>query len=154
MAQVINFAKNIKDLLYDNWSLTDELDRKKFYWSGSMIPPKIRAEKPLTIEVTNPTGDGFPQSSFHTKIHDLFKIDLWMKLIDPTALAYFEKRDTDRALVKNEIMKIIHDNQNAITGLKIGVFGRFLTQDEMEKAPFWFHNTVYVRGEWFHKKSS
>lgn len=153
MSQVVNVSKNIKDLLFDNWSLKDELDRKKFIWVGNAIPQSLRQKHVKIIEVSDTEGTANPQSPFHTQILDLYKIDLWWKLTDPQSIEKFEGFNTDRKLIVNEIMKIIDDNKTAITGLKIGNFARFRTADELDKAPFWLHNSIFVKGEWYHTKT-
>lgn len=153
MSQIVNVGKNIKDLLFDNWDFTDELDRKKIIWSGNAIPPKLRAKDNMIIEVSMTDGVGNPQSLFHTQLLDLYGIHYWKKLTDPQSLEQLEKENTNRALVINQIMKLIHDNQTAITGIKIGTFARSRTADEFDSAPFWLHTVIFVRAELYHTKT-
>lgn len=151
--QVTNFPEAIKTLLYDNWTLKDELVKTKISWASYKVKPNLLTNNPITITVEEVSGVGAAQSPKFTKIDTLFKIDLYMKFKPEEKDEIRIQNENTRALMKDMIMKIIHDNQTGIIGIKIATFGRFLNADEVEQGPTILHSTIFIVGQWWHSKS-
>lgn len=150
--QAINFADKIKITIFNNWDLKDELLRTKIFWASYKVKPNIIEDQPYAITIEEISGLGTPQSLKHTKFDTLFKIDFWVKIKPDESDENRIKAENTRALMKDKIMKIIHDNQTAITGIKIATFGRMQTLDEVEESPTHLHNTIFISGQWWHIK--
>lgn len=154
MAQVQNVSQTIADMLFTKWGLDDpaELKKDKIDFTAFSYHPdqRFKQGKEIVIEIDNPSGTADPRTPSLTMIQDLFKLDVWIKLKDSSREARI-RAENNRALIKDQILKIIHDNQTSISGIDIGTFGRFLKQDELENNIL--HNTVFVVGEWRHKLS-
>jgi hypothetical protein len=154
MAQVQNVPQTIADTLFNKWGLDDpaELKKDKIDFAAFSYHPdqRFKQGKDIVIEIDNPSGTADPRTLSLTMIQDLFKLDVWIKLKDSSREARI-RAENNRALIKDQILKIIHDNQTSIIGIDIGTFGRFLKQDELENNIL--HNTIFVVGEWRHKQS-
>lgn len=153
--QIVNFAENIKEIIFENWTLKGRNDRLKFFWAGYKIQRIVFKNKKRLIEVTQESGTGDPKSPARTKLDFLFKLDIWMKLTDSTVKdAARVEQENDRALIKDEILKIIHNNQTTITGLKIATLTKFLDPDELDKpGEYWLHSSIFLTGQLFHAKT-
>lgn len=149
--QFVNFAQNVKTILYNNWDLEDQLEREKIKWYDYEAPRKIVNENKISIILTNPSNTAIPKSKANTRMQELIKIDVYMKMKDPLGELERQQMETNRQKIIDKIYELIHDNQTGITGLEIVPFGRRLRSDELdESAKVFLHDTVYFTGEWFH----
>ncbi|GEM_PF-5872956 len=154
--QITNFAEAIKELLYENWTLKDRNDKLRFFWAGYKIDKNLFKNKKRFIEVTTVSSAPETKTLGLTKLDNLFKIDLWIKVQEGDAKNHDARvqLENDRALCKDQILKLIHDNQTAITGMEIGTFGNMLDPDDMETmGDKWLHSVMHVIGQIHHRKS-
>lgn len=151
------FTFTIADLLREKWNLTEDLKSNLIHFEGGPIQREKMWQthnKSNIIIVSNPSAVAKAARSLQTApIIEQFNIDLFIK-VKNTILKAFREAELKRARAKKEIMDIIHDNQTGISGLKITRFGNFLQADEVTNAnPITLHNTLIIRGLWFHQKS-
>lgn len=153
--QAVDLALSVNTLLQNNWSLGDELDKKKFEWfSFEPTRTEIR-EKPLVIAVTFESGTGEPTSLAVSQMKDLLKIDVFLSLRNLEGNKQREKREELRMIVKNEILAIIHDNQTETTGIKFSKYVRSVRSDEVESADdqWYLHEILFIQAGWYHTES-
>lgn len=147
-----NVEQIIADLLFKKWSISDpaEIKKDKIDFAAFSYHPdgRFQSGKNIVVEIDNPAGTATPRTLSLTMIDDIFKLDIWIKMTSASREDRI-RYENNRALIKDEIMQIIHDNQTAVEGLEIATFGRFTKQDELENNIL--HNTIYVTGQWHHK---
>lgn len=154
--QVRNTTQILADLLAlpANWDITDpkEIKKDKIDFNGFVSAEGNRFENgnKIVIEISNPAGTADPRTIALTNIDDLFKLDVWIKYDDASREARIRMHN-NRALIKDKILEIIHDNQTAITGLEIATFGKFQELDEPENNIL--HSIIFVVGQWHHRQS-
>ena len=154
--QVRNIPQIIAELLAlpANWDIADpkEIKKDKIDFNGFVSAEGNRFEngKDIVIEISNPAGTADPRTLSLTNIDDLFKLDIWIKYDDSSREGRIRLHN-NRALIKDKILEIIHDNQTAITGLEITTFGRFQELDEPENNIL--HSIIFVVGQWHHRQS-
>ena len=153
--QAFNLALNIKDLLYDNWTLEDQLEKTKFTWFSYEPTRNEIREKPFVIGVTFQSGQGDPTCKAVSQMKDLIKIDIYVALRNLEGEKTRITAENNRMLVKDMILGIIHDNQTAITGLKFGKYIRSARTDEVESTneQWYLHEVMFLQGEWYHTSS-
>ncbi|MBI5697128.1 MAG: hypothetical protein HZC29_01195 [Thaumarchaeota archaeon] len=146
-----NVSESITKLLFDKWTIENppELKKDKIDFVGFSYHPseRFKQAKEIVIEIDSPSGTADPNSLGLTTIDDLFKIDIWIKVKDSMREARV-RAENYRAILRKEIMDILHKNQIAIPGLKISNFDNFLKRDELENNLL--HNIIYLKGEWYH----
>jgi len=153
--QAVDLALNIKDLLYDNWELEDQLENTKFKWF-SYEPTRIEVrEQPMSISIVYQSGTGTPVSKAVSQMADVLKIDIYMAIKNGENEKVRLKSEANRMLVKDQILKIIHDNQTGITGVKFGKYVRGTRNDETENGDKqWFlHEILFIQASWYHTES-
>lgn len=154
--QITNFAETIKELLYENWTLKNRNDRLKFFWAGYKIDKNIFKNKKRFIEVTTISTAPEPKTLGLTKLDNMFRIDLWIKVQETEAKNHNARvqLENDRALCKDHILSLVHGNQIAISGLEITTFGNMLDPDDLETmGDKWLHSVIHVIGQIHHRKS-
>jgi hypothetical protein len=153
--QSVDLALNIRDLLYDNWELEDHLEKTKFKWF-SYEPTRIEVrELPMSISIVYQSGTGTPISKAVSQMADVLKIDIWMAIKNGENEKVRIISEANRMLVKDQIFKIIHDNQTGITGVKFGKYIRGIRNDETENGDKqWFlHEILFIQASWYHTES-
>jgi len=153
--ELVNIAKNVRDVIFDNWNLEGRLEKEKIDFLSFDIKDKLIFNKPITITITNPSGtnprDGNKNSQKIRYMEDLIKIDIWLKLeaeLGEKERLVFEKMRTD---MKSKIFDIIHDKQKNITGIKFGNFSRWQNLDELnEPGRLFLHTIIWIEAEWYH----
>lgn len=150
--QAFNLASNIKDLLLDNWTLEDQLEKTKFTWFAYEPTRKEIREKPLVVGVTFQSGTGEPTCRAVSQMKDLIKIDVYMSLRNLEGEKTRETAEANRMIVKDMILKIIHDNQTSISGLRFGKYTRSARIDEVESdvEQWYLHEIIFIQAEWYH----
>lgn len=150
--QWINFKKEILKVIQNNYDLK-EVQKKAIYFADYAMQAAKRFQSGYTIviEITKPAGSATPKSIASTKIHDLYKIDVWMKVV-ATNTESRKKYEEDRALIENEILTIIDANKTAITGIRLATFTRFATLDEVDTDPIVLHSSIFITAQWYFVK--
>lgn len=153
MSQVTDLALTIQQFLYNNWSLEDLLENNKITWF-SYEPTRIEIrEKPLVISVTYQSGTGDPTCKAISQMKDQIKIDIYLWLRNLEGDTTRIQGEANRVTLKNEILKLIHDNQTAISGVKFGKYVRSARSDEVEGEQWYLHEIIYIQTEWYHTSS-
>lgn len=153
--QAVDTALSVKNMLFDNWNLTDKLDKLEIKWY-SYIPTSIEIrENKISLSIVFTEGSGKSTSQAISQIKDVLKIDLFIALRN---LEGNEKRATgesNRMIIKDKIMQLIHDNQTAISGVKFGQYARSARSDEVDSSDekWYLHETIYIQAEWYHTKT-
>lgn len=150
--QAVNVPQNIADVLKDQWSILDPVDLKKdkigfhgYSTTGDLI---FQDGEKIIIEIDDPAGTAEQRIQSSTKILDVLRLDLWMRVEDSSSEA-IKRLQNNRFLVKNEIMRILAKNKKTIPGVRYLKFQRFLKQDELEHNLL--RNFTFVTAEWYHK---
>lgn len=152
--QLTNVAQKIAETtLYDNWDLEDGIGKKDIIFRSYQVQPNshFKEGNNLLIEVYPVSGNAIPKSIAITNMLDLYKIDFWYKV----ALADNEGRtraEVHRFKVLDKIMRLIHNNQTNITGIKIATLTRWMQSDELAGSPIVLHNSIFITAFWFHTK--
>lgn len=153
--QAIDLSASIKTLLFDEWALENDLDRNKIKWYGyTPTGAQIRNET-VSISVSFLEGSAEQNSKAIINIKDTHKIDVYLFIKNLEGEEERETAELKRMLVKDQILKITHDNQTAITGMKFGKYTRSARSDEIESNDQgWFlHEIVYISASWYHTES-
>ena len=153
--QVVNFAENLKNLLKDNWSLKDQLDKNQINWYSYLVDRKTINKYPIVIMAVEDSATLPRKRSLKiAPVNTLLKLDVFIQIShNPNDKERMQWED-NRTTIKNEIMKLIHDNQTGIAGLKFSQFSRFLRADEVDLPGKWFlHESIFILGEWYHTSS-
>lgn len=153
--QAVDIALNIKDLLYENWALEDHLEKTKFKWF-SYEPTRVEVrEQPMSISVVYQSGTGEPKSLSVSQMADVIKIDVYMSIKNGENEKVRLQKEANRMLIKNEILKLIHDNQTSITGVKFGKYTRSTRNDETENGDkqWYLHEILFIQAGWYHTES-
>lgn len=153
--QAVNLALNIQDHLKDNWSLKDELAKDKFTWWSFEPTRKEVRETSMAIVVAYQSGTGEPKSLAVSQMSDVVKIDIWQSIRNGEGEDERLKSEELRMIIKNEILKIIHDDQIAIPGIKFGNYSRSARSDETEDGDkqWYLHEILFIQASWYHTES-
>jgi hypothetical protein len=152
--QALNVQQAIADLIYEQWKLTGVLSPDSITFKGFEEMPNSHFKEGMmmAIEVNAVSGTSIPQSLKHTKMMDLYKIDIFLKVPDTTA-PMREEAENQRMQIIDRIWAIIHDNQVEISGLNIATLTRWLKKDELGNSPIILSNSLFITGQWYHKSS-
>ena len=153
--QAVNLVKNTLDLLQDNWTLEDQLSKKEITWFPFEPTRKEIREKPLVITGVFLSGTGDPSSKAVYQMTDVLRLDVYISMRNLEGEDTREKSEDNRMLLKDEIIRIIHDNQTAISGVKFGRYQRSARQDEVDSSDeqWYLHEILYIQAEWFQVES-
>jgi len=153
--QAVNLALNIKDILRNNWTLKDQLEKTKITWFSYLPTRKEIRELPLSIAVTFESGTGNPTSLAVSQMADVIKIDFYLSMRNLEGEKTRLIGESNRMLVKNEILKLIHDNQVTVTGIKFNKYIRSARSDEVDSDDTqWFlHEILFVSANWYHTET-
>lgn len=150
-----NVEQIIADLLFKKWDISDpaEIKKDKIDFAAFSYHPdqRFQSGKNIVVEIDNPAGTATPRTLSLTMIDDAFKLDIWIKM-QATSREDRIRYENHRAIIKDKIMQIIHDNQTSVEGLEIATLGSFNKQDELQNGIL--HNTIYMKGQWHHKLTS
>lgn len=151
--QVFNSKQVIADLLFKNWNLKnpDAIKKENISFNGFSSHPDTRFQdgNKIVIEIDNPVGTGEARTLANTKILDYPRLDIWIKMEDTSRESRI-RYENYRALIKDEIMRIIDINKKAIQGFKLSTFSRFIEGiDELENLIL--RSAIILKAEWYHK---
>ena len=153
--QATDLQVAIKDILFDNWALEDKLEKNKITWFSYKPTTKQFREEKITIAVSFESGTGNPTSKAVSQMQDTHKIDVYMPLPSLEGDTERVQAEANRMTIKDQILKIIHDNQTGISGVKFGKYTRSARNDEVESSEdSWFlHEILFIQAEWYHTES-
>jgi len=153
--QAVNLALNIKNLLYDNWTLEDQLEAESINWYSFEPTRNEIRNKPLSIVVTFQSGIGTTTSKAVEQMQDQHKIDVYMALRNLEGDDPRLQAEANRMKIKDEILRIIHDNQVATSGIKFNKYTRSARNDETESTDeaWYLHEILFIQAEWYHTES-
>lgn len=154
--QAVNLALNIQDNLKNNWTLKDELATDKFEWHSYEPTRHDITNKKMSIVVVYQSGTGEPKSLAVAQMKDVLKIDIWIALKNESGQKQRLKVEELRMIVKDEILRIIHDDQLTIPGIKFSNYSRSARSDEVEEGvdkEWYLHEILFIQAGWYHTES-
>ena len=111
-------VKIIKDLLYENWSLEDDLDKDNMEWRfGEPDDPSTRfVAKEMSMEFGELTTPRDKRSLTRSIARTVVTVDFWRKY---NIAKSKEQMETDRQDVVDEVDKIISANEISAVDLDL-----------------------------------
>lgn len=149
--QLTDVALAIKTLIFDNWGLEDNLSKNEIEWfSYKPTSTEIR-QKPITISVEYQSGTGSTTCKAVDQIKDLVKIDVWYAMRNLEGAKPREIAESNRILMKDQIVQIIKSNQTSLSGVKFSKTIRSARADEVESdnEQWYLHETLFIQAEWY-----
>ena len=138
-------VKTLLALLYDNWTLTDELDAESvaFRTEEPLKPDTRFVTKNISIEIKGVASGATPKNTQRTVFREIVSIDVWVRLTPATEEGKETALDNKRALIEH-IRSIIKAHAHRESGIDFKYFGGDKTLNGLGEEPPFLRSIVNV----------